>query len=385
MTKDIIKDFDGYNEIVEAIEISRKYGVPYSAAKHGAQQYIDLLHPARLRLRISDIIDETPSAKTLRLVSERGYLPPFQAGQYIALLLQLGAIRTSRPYSISSPPNQTGYYDITVRRVEAGLVSGHLLNEVKRGDVLESSGPAGHFFHNPLFHDPTMVCLAGGSGITPFMSMIREVVECGLDRTIYLFYGNRTLDEAIFHHSLLRIAERFETIHYLPVIEFPPKGFKGLQGLITGDLIQKKLGDLRERTLYICGPQGMYDFCLSELDKLGIPRKKVRREVYGPPLDISLDPAWPKEVGRGRSFTVRVKGAKAFQALAGEPLLLALEREGIALPSLCRSGECSMCRVKVLSGRVFQPAGALVRKSDQQFGYVHSCVSYPLENIEILL
>jgi ferredoxin-NADP reductase len=385
MPKNIITDFDGYNDIVEAIEISRKYGVPYSAAKQGVQQYLDLLHPARLRLRVSDIIGETPSAKTLRLIPEKGQLPPFQAGQYIALLLQLGLVRTSRPYSISSPPNQTGYYDITVRRVEGGLVSGHLLNEVKQGDALESSGPAGHFFHNPLFHDPTMVCLAGGSGITPFMSMIREVVECGLDRTIYLFYGNRTLDEAIFHHPLLRMAERFETIHYLPVIESPPEGFKGLQGLITGDLIQKTLGDLRAKTFFICGPRGMYDFCLSELDKLGIPRKKVRREVYGPPLDISLDPAWPKELGRDQSFTVRVKGGKAIQALAGEPLLLSLEREGIAPPSVCRSGECSMCRVKVLSGRVFQPAGALVRKSDRQFGYVHSCVSYPLEDMEIML
>jgi ferredoxin len=66
-------------------------------------------------------------------------------------------------------------------------------------------------------------------------------------------------------------------------------------------------------------------------------------------------------------------------------LLVALEKKGIVVPSLCRSGECSMCRVKILSGKVFQPAGALVRRSDRQFGYVHSCVSYPLEDLEVLI
>jgi ferredoxin-NADP reductase len=191
MKKKIFQEFDGYNEIIEEIEISRKYGVDYSAHKDSPDQYINRLHPSRLRLRVSEIIEETASTKTLRLVSEDHYLPPFLAGQYIALFLGIGNIRTSRPYSISSPPNQTGHYDITIRRVEGGLVSNYLLDEVERGDVLESSGPAGHFYHNPLFHDRTMVCLAGGSGITPFMSMVREVVECGLDRTIYLFYGLR--------------------------------------------------------------------------------------------------------------------------------------------------------------------------------------------------
>ena len=82
---------------------------------------------------------------------------------------------------------------------------------------------------------------------------------------------------------------------------------------------------------------------------------------------------------------MKVNGGSPFEARAGDPLLATLEKNGVVIPSLCRSGECSMCRVKVLSGKVFQPAGALVRKSDKQFGYVHSCVSYPLEDLEIML
>ncbi|MDQ1335825.1 MAG: glycine betaine catabolism [Thermodesulfobacteriota bacterium] len=384
MSKAIFEAFDGYQGIVDEIDFSRKHGVDYTVYRDSVDQQINLLHPSRISLRVSDIIVESPSTKTLRFVSQDGYLPPFLAGQYIAFFLEVGGVRTRRPYSLSSPPNQTGYYDITVRRVERGRVSNYLLDEARRGDILEGSGPSGHFYFNPVFHDRTQVCLAGGSGITPFMSMIREAVECGLDRTFYLFYGNKTLDEAIFHDELGRLSGRFQNIIYVPVIENPPGGYAGATGLITGDLIMKTIGDVADKTFYLCGPQGMYDFCVPELQRMGVPLRKIRREIYGPPAHIWEDPAWPREIKAEDHFRVRVAGGKPIDARAGEPLLTALENAGLRVPSLCRSGECSMCRIKILSGKVFQPAGVPVRKSDRQFGYVHACVSFPIEDLEIL-
>ncbi|MEW6264537.1 MAG: FAD-binding oxidoreductase [Thermodesulfobacteriota bacterium] len=385
MRKGIWQEFDGYDRVASEIEASRKFPVDYAVEKDSVEQVIGRLHPKKLRLRVADVIEETVSAKTLRLVSKEGYLPPFLAGQYLSLILNIGQVRTNRPYSISSPPNQTGYYDITVRRVEGGLVSNYLLDQVKRGQELESSGPAGHFYFNPLFHDRTMVCLAGGSGITPFMSMIREVLERGLDRTIFLFYGNRTLEEAIFHDLLLGLADRFDNFHYRPVIEHPPAGYRGATGFISAQVIQAALGHVFDKTFYLCGPQAMYDFCLPELARLEVPGRKIRREVYGAPLNIHLHPGWPEEVKPEAAFTVRVKNGPEFKARAGESLLAALEKNGLTAPSLCRSGECSLCRIKVLSGQVFQPAGALVRKSDRKYGYVHACVSYPLADLALAL
>lgn len=385
MKKELFKEFDGFDRIVEERDYSRKYGLDYSAHKDLADPYIQRLHPKRLNLQVSEIINETSSAKTLRLVSPERVLPPFLAGQYIALFLEIKGIRTSRPYSISSPPNQAGYYDLTVRRVEEGLVSNFLLDEVKRGDLLQSSGPEGQFYYNPLFHDKTMVCLAGGSGITPFMSMVREVVECGLDREIYLFYGNRNLKEAIFHHLLLDLSERFTNVHYTPVIEAPLEGYQGLVGLIGGDLIKNTLDELEGKTFYLCGPQAMYDFCIPELERLGIPRRKIRKEVYGPPIDITGAPNWPGEIKADNRIRVKINDGRTLEARSGETLAVALERQGVQVPTLCRSGECSQCRVKVISGLVFQPAGTLVRKSDRRFGYVHACVSYPLEDLEIMI
>lgn len=385
MKKAVFEDFDGYREVAAAVEMSRKLGVNYSPDTDLADPYIRRLHPDRMRLRVSDVFDETSSTKTLRLVAEAPPLPPFQAGQYIALSVEVDGVRTSRPYSIASPPNQLGFYDITVRRVADGVVSNYLLDRVEPGDVLESSGPAGTFYYNPIFHKKTMVCIAGGSGITPFMSMIREVLECGLDRTIHLFYGNKSFEDIIFHETLQWLSERFERFHYYPVIEEPPDGYEGSRGLITGRLVKETIGDLEEKTYYLCGPRGMYDFCVPELEGLGVPKGRLRREAYGTPADIEKDPGWPGEVKGTDTFVVTVRGRGEFSARAGEPLLVALEKGGLAVPAVCRSGECSMCRVRLLSGKVFQPAGVLLRKSDRQFGYIHSCAAYPLENLEIAL
>jgi len=385
MIEDTIKEFDGYDRVIGEIEVSRKLGIDYSADRDSSQQYIDRLHPSRMRLRVADIIEETITTRTLRLVSEDHHLPPFQSGQYIALFLEIGNIKTSRPYSLSSPPNQHGYYDITVRRIENGLVSNYLLDEVKKGDRLVTSGPAGNFYFNPLFHDRIMVCIAGGSGITPFMGMIREIVETGLDRTVYLFYGNKDSEDAIFHDTITNISNRFDNVHYIPVIENPSTGYEGRTGLITGQIIKEILGDLSDKTFYLCGPQGMYEFCIPELEKLGIPGRKIRKEVYGAPLNICNYPGWPENITATDAFRVKVNGGHSLEAMASESLLLALEKNGVIVPSLCRSGECSMCRVKVMSGKVFQPPGVPVRKSDRQYGYVHSCVSYPLGDLEIVI
>jgi len=385
MRKELIQGFDGYNEIITEIQVLRKYGIDYTLDKGSVEECIRRLHPARMRLQVFDIKKETESAGTLRLVFRDQDLPPFQAGQYVSLSIETGGIRTSRPYSISSPPNQTGYYEITVRRVENGLVSGYLLDQVKRGDVLESTGPCGLFHYNPIFHDRTMVCIAGGSGITPFMSMIQEVVECGLDRTIYLFYGNRASTDVIFHDRLTKVAEKFDNIRYIPVIEEPDEGYDGAQGLITGRLIKDAIGDINGKTFYLCGPQAMYDFCLEELAQLGVPARKIRTEVYGAPASVSAQPGWPEGVKEDQVFKVKVNEDRAFEVLAGQPLLVALEKNGLKVPSRCRSGQCSMCRVKLVSGKVFQPSGTPVRRSDRRFGYVHSCVSYPLEDLEIVI
>lgn len=385
MQKEILESLDGYADVAGEIASARKYGNDYRSERGRVADFVRRIHPDRLTLRVSRLIDETPTARTLRLTATDTPLPPFIAGQYVALHLDIDGVRTARPYSIASPPNQTGYWDLTIRRVEDGLVSNHLLDAVSVGDRLEASGPAGQFIHNPVFHGDTMICLAGGSGITPIMSMIREIADRGLDRRLILFYGNRSLNDAIFHEELTAITARCPAVDYVPVVEQPGEGYSGQCGYITADLIQQALADISDPTFFICGPQGMYDFCFPELEKLGVPHRRIRREMYGAPTRIWEHPGWPAAVGPEDRFTVTVaEDGTTFTARAGLPLLTAMEQAGRGAPSLCRCGECSLCRVKIVSGRVFQPAGVKVRASDRQFGYVHACMSYPIEDLTIL-
>ena len=375
----------GYTEIQQEIEVLRKYATDRTVERGNVNQIINRLHPKTLNLRVSEIIEETLSATTFRLVSQDRYLPPFQAGQYINLFVETGGVRTSRPYSISSPPNQTGYYDITVRRVADGFVSTYLLDEVKVGDIYQSTSPSGQFYHNPLFHGEDLVFLAGGSGITPFMSMIKEITDRGLDRRIKLIYGNRISDDIIFKKEIKERSARHENLTVHTVISEPANGYKGSIGFITAESIKDLSGNLDDKMFYVCGPEAMYTFVLAELKKLNIPERKIRVEVFGPPADIKSQPGWPESVSINDGFNVKIKSKTSIKAKAGEPLMNSLERAGIVVTASCRSGECSLCRTKLVSGKVFQPRGVKLRKSDRTFGYIHPCMAYPLEDLEIII
>lgn len=384
--KDVLKDIEGYQEIREEINILKKYGTDYSTQRGQARKVLDLLHPGKLKLRVSEVIIETKSTKTFRMISADGYLPPFQAGQYINLVIETGGIVTSRDYSISSAPGQTAFYDITVRQLGDGFVSDYLLNDVKVGDEFESSSPAGNFYHNPLIHGNDLVFLTGGSGITPFMSMIREASGRGLDRRIHLIYGSRTPDDVIFEQEIEDLSRKHPNFNWTLVISNPPEGYTGRTGFITADLMKETLGgDLSGKTFFVCGPEAMYTFCEKELYRLDIPRKNIRTEMYGPPKDVAGQPGWPAGTGRDEMVTVSIKNGKSIQVRTTEPLMNSLERNGIVIPALCRSGECSLCRTKLLKGKVFQPEGVRLRASDRRFGYIHPCMAFPLSDLEILL
>ena len=380
----IVELLDGYEEIKKEIEVLRKYAVDRTIERGQVFRVVNRLHPKTVDLRVSEVIPETDSSATLRMVSDTDApLPPFQAGQYVNLFVQAGGVRTSRPYSIASAPNQTGYWDLTIRRVADGFVSTYLLDEVQVGDRLQSTGPAGQFHHNPLFHGDDLVFIAGGSGITPMMSMIREATDRGLERRIHLIYGSRSETDRIFHKELEGRARRHGNLTVTHVISEPSDNWAGETGLITAQVIQNRVKDLAGKMFYVCGPEAMYGLVLAELEKIGVSRRRIRVEVFGPPADVTAQPGWPDTVSAGQCFQVSLAGGRTIEARAAEPLMNSLERAGIVVEACCRAGECSLCRTRLVSGEVFQPRGARLRKSDRRHGYIHPCMAYPLSDLTL--
>ncbi|MEG1569158.1 MAG: iron-sulfur cluster-binding domain-containing protein [Oscillospiraceae bacterium] len=370
------------NEIMEEIRVLRQISTDKIKEGNEADLRIAQLHAKDLELVVSAITDTGKNAKILRLSSKNGYLPPFEAGQYVNLFTEIDGVRTSRPYSISSSPRQRAYYEITVAATKDGFVSDYFLNNVKTGDCFLANGPAGVFRFQPVFHSKKSLFLAGGSGITPFMSMLREIIDAGLDRDVVMLYGCRCEDAALYHDELCAYAAANDNFAYHLVVSDDAENWKGEKGFINEELIKRLVPDFAERTCYICGPQIMNDFCKNELENMGMPIKRIRREMFGSRRDIQNEPGWPKELSGSEVFNIKV-GERVIDAKSGESVLCALERAGIRVNVCCRSGECSLCRVKLVSGKVFLSKGIMLRMADEKFGYIHSCKAYPIGDIEI--
>lgn len=377
----IISTMQNGPETLKELEMAKKTGKDISLERGTVQRKVDQYHPSVLRLTVSEIEPVSPIAKRIRLVSDTGYLPPFEAGQYINVFCEIDGARTSRPYSLSSSAKQRAYYEITVAAVEGGFVSGYLLRQLKVGDRLEANGPAGVFRYHPVFHSKRSVFLGGGSGITPFVSMIRTALESGEDRDITLLYGSRTEELAMYHGELAAFAEGHPNFHYTLTLSDEEK--EGMEhGFIDAERIRAHVPDILDCTYYMCGPAVMMEFCRKALDELQIPGRSIRREVFGTRRDIWNEPGWPEGMTGEELFQIKV-GDQTIEAKSGESVLTALERGGLRVNVCCRSGECSLCRVQLVSGKVFTAQGALLRYADELFGYIHSCKAYPISDLEL--
>lgn len=370
-------------EVLNNIDVLRKTSNDKIVEYNLADNVINKLHQKELHLVVNEIIDTHKNAKIFRLVSEDNYLPPFEAGQYINLFVEIDGVYTSRPYSISSSPLQRAYYEVTIARVNDGFVSSYFLDKVKVGDKLIANGPSGVFHYNKVFHSPKALFIAGGSGITPFMSMLREILSAKHDRDVVLLYGCTELKNALYHDELTYLSKTYNNFkYYLVLSNEVNKDYE--HGFISKELITKLVKDYNERTSYICGPQVMNAFVENNLKELNVPLKQIRREMFSSNKNVIKEEGFPKSLTGEEVFNVKVND-QVIKAKANESLLVALERNHIRVNVCCRSGECSLCRVKLVKGKVYLAKGVLLRKADEKFGYIHSCKAYPLTDLEIML
>ncbi|AEB59640.1 FAD-binding oxidoreductase [Ectopseudomonas mendocina] len=376
----------GYSEAFAAKLALEQSGSDFQEVRGEVASSVVQLHPKRLALQVAEIIEDTPSTKTLRLVAVDGQpLPPFQAGQYINLFVEIDGVRTARPYAMSSSPLQRMHYDLTVKRAQGGFVSNYLLDRVSVGQRLSSSGPMGTFHHNPLFHGDDLVFLAGGSGSAPARSILLNILERGLPQRFHMIYVNSHVDDVIYADELRELAAQHENFTLSEVISRPPAGYSGRSGRLNRAMLQELLGDIGDKMFYICGPTPFNDSCVALLGELSVARRRIRVEANGAPKTPHQQAGWPAGVSLDDEVTITVQGRGSFRSTVGEPLLNALERNGYFVENACRSGECSLCRVKLTSGEVFNPQEAHLRKSDRDFGWIYSCVAFPIGDIEVLL
>ena len=347
------------------------------------------LHPGVQYLKVDKIVEHSSDMKTYYLAANiakgTNSLAWFSAGQYLSITLEIGAMKMTRPYSLSSSPREAlaGYYMLTIKRVEGGLASNYILDNWTVGTEVTASEPLGVFTYEPLRDAKTIIGIAGGSGITPFRSLAKAIADGDEDAELILLYGSRTLEDAVFFYEfkeLQLLCPKFKMVNVLSHEEFGDceKGF------ITADLIKKYAPD-GDYSLFLCGPQAMYDFVDKEIATLGLRRKFVRHELFGEYFNPSKEADYPTNVAPEFKLTVRIAGKEqTITAPADTTLLRTLEANGIAAPAHCRSGECGWCHSKLISGEVYTPKSVDGRReADLIYGYIHPCCAFPLSDITI--
>ncbi len=351
------------------------------------------LHPIRQFLIIKSIKNETKSTKTFKLIPNKDLgtteLAYFRPGQYLSLKVNVNGTEITRPYSIASSPNDAlkGFYELTIRKEEAGFLTSYIWDHWEVGTQIESSGPEGFFYFDRLRDSKQIVGIAGGSGITPFRSIAKAIIENTIDAKLTLLYGSSNEDDIIYYDELKALEkkypEKFKIIYILSCEVVSLEGCE--QGFITADIIRKHC-NIDNSSIFLCGPQIMYNFVEKELEQFNLALRRIRREAFGEVKDVVGLPGYPQELAE-KSFKMIVHMGELTEeipALATESLIVAMERAKFAPPSKCRSGECGFCRSQLISGEVFvNPISDWRRAADKKYGYIHPCSSYPLSDIEI--
>ena len=346
------------------------------------------LHPQGQFLKVKEIITHSEDFKSFVFEPNTAMgtkkLAWFNAGQYLVLAVTIDGKTYNRPYSIASSPRDSlsGEIRIAVKRVEGGIISAYLLDKLTVGQSVIASGPLGDFTYEPLRDAKHIIGIAGGSGITPFRSLAKAICEGDEDCSLTLLYGSRTLKDTVFADEIAAWAKENPKIKLVQVLSEEKK--KGCEsGFIDAKLIKKYAPADEAYSIFLCGPQAMYQFADKEIATLGLKRKYIRHELFGEYFHPEKDAAYSGDINATYKLTVRIAGREqTIDCPADTSLLRAMEAAGIRAPSDCRSGRCGWCHSQLLSGEVFVPAEVDGRReADKEFGYIHPCCSFPLSDI----
>ena len=351
--------------------------LPTRTDDFGVNKVAKSLHPKEQKLVISRIEEHLSLAKSYYFKGETE-LAYFKAGQYLTFKLEIGNSVVTRSYSIASSPASAlnGEYQITVKRIADGFVSDYILDNWNVGDEVIAYAPEGNMTYCPLRDAQNIVAIAGGSGITPFLSLARAIDQGDEDCTLTLLYGCRTSDEILFKSELDSLSEKNDKINVVYVLSHSDEdGYE--KGFVGADIIRKYAPD-GNYSIFVCGPGGLYKFLETELPKLQIERKYIRFEVFSSGKKVDEEP-------NEYNITVINRGNETvIKASSNETVLCAFERAGIEVPARCHTGECGFCRSKLVSGKVYIPEGEDKRRiADMQFNFIHPCCCYPESDLVV--
>lgn len=319
----------------------------------------------------------------------------FTQGQYLTLRKEIDGQDLRRSYSICAGVDD-GELRVGVRKVRGGLFSNWINASLKPGDTLSVMAPQGRFFV-PIEPQAERhhLGIAGGSGITPILSIMKTVLAREPKSRFTLIYGNRSLQSTMFKEELEDLKDRWMTrlvLHH--VFSGEPTDAPINMGLMN----REKIGEFL-RTLvpaagideaYVCGPFQMNDEAEAALLAAGLPEERIHIERFGVPqkdgqVGAVLHEAQPGDAAQAKVVIIRDGLQREIQFTREQPSILdAASAAGLEVPYSCTSGVCGTCRAKLVEGEVRMERNFALDKKEVAAGYVLTCQAHPVTERVVL-
>lgn len=343
-----------------------------------------------LPLKVREVVKETADTVTIYFEQPEPYLD-YQPGQFLTVVLEMDGKEQRRSYSLCTSPFVDPFPGISVKRVPNGLFSNYLNDKVFPGKTLNVLRPLGNF--TTTFHSKNcrhFFMIAGGSGITPIMGLIKSVLVNEPSSRVTLIYCSRSEEEIIFSSQLhlLELAnpDRLNIIHNLSK---PSATWTGLQGRLDSELLTQLFTQAEnepryEEVYFVCGPEGLMHTAQQVLEQLGVDQNRIHRESFFSAAAQQAHEDAMAGITSGllsRDVTIQLEGeAHLVTVEPGKTILEAGLAAGLNMPYSCQSGLCTACRGRLSTGEVKMDEDAGLSEKELAAGYVLCCVSRPLSD-----
>ena len=341
------------------------------------------------KLLVREIVPETADANSIRFE-----VPPelrdafaFKAGQHLTLRATIDGEEVRRNYSLCTAPADADWM-VTVKRIGGGLFSNWVGDTLKPGDTVEVMVPHGSFTTDfDVANKRHLVAIAGGSGITPVMSLIKTLLREEPGSRFTLLYGNRDSSSVIFLEALAGLKDkhlgRLEIYHFLDAEE---QDIALFNGMLSRERLEDAIPALVPDAAavdgwFICGPGPMMDAAEGALLDRNIPRERIHIERFTadrPPEAVAHEIAQLQSEAEGVSVAVTLDGRTRRVPFTAGNILDSARAAGMPAPFACKAGVCATCRARVTKGKVEMAARYGLTDDEVAEGYVLTCQSVPL-------